>query len=204
MENNNSRDYLKNLLNKILINNFTEQEIIDFINQVLNKNFSNDDYLIIIEIIYLLKFQSLNLIPLISLNLDYIIQKIIFNNIDNDVYQKDKENIIKKESKNENSVNWDINTPEGFIKFREYQKKKFSPFKKEKNPNLKYPEPGHQVNMYFIDNTSIPNKKFRSEVLIDSDGNITDFLNGPNEICDATNYNEIYKGLVGQLFDYQK
>lgn len=197
MENNNTKLYLKKLLDKILVNDFTQQEIINFIAQITEqKDIDNENNLIIIEIIYLLKLQSQNLIPLIVLNLDNIVQRIIINNkiIDN------KQSI----EKNNEPKDWDINSADGFNKFREYQKKKYSPFSKEENPTLKFPKPGEKIDMQFIDDTSIPGRKFRSNVLIDHDGNIVEYLSGPTEICEAIDYNEIYSGLIGQIFDYQK
>lgn len=199
MESNNTNLYLKELLNKVLVNDFTEQEIINFIAQIAEqKNIDNENNLIIIEIIYLLKLQSQNLIPLISLNLDNIVQRIIINNANNNIPDK------QPTKKNDEPKDWNINNIEDFNKFREYQKKKYSPFSKEENPTLKFPKPGETIDMQFIDDTSIPGRKFRSNVLIDYDGNIIEYLSGPTEICEAIDYSEIYKGLIGQIFDYQK
>lgn len=115
MESNNTNLYLKELLNKVLVNDFTEQEIINFIAQIAEqKNIDNENNLIIIEIIYLLKLQSQNLIPLISLNLDNIVQRIIINNANNNIPDK------QPTKKNDEPKDWNINNIEDFNKFREY------------------------------------------------------------------------------------
>lgn len=155
--------------------------------------------LLVFEIFYSLKTID-SFIPLIQISLDAIPAKIILNT-DYDINNTENKELesISQELKFSNS-NKDIDMEE----LKKALIKKYSPFKKEDHPEIKYPKPGEQNNLYFYDSEIIPGKEFQCLVLIDSEGNIIRFVRDPLEMLTDADYDEIYGGLVGQLFDFQK
>ena len=208
MEINNYAVDLKDLLNKILTTKVSEQDVIDFIKYITNKEtFNNvEENLLILEIYIVLKHNN-NFIPLVDFTLNSIPEKIILNSLS--TFEKGKK-IDKKENLN-SSINkqeddFPIENPrfKTLKEFRDATIECYSPFKKELNPDLTYPAPGEICNLYIEDNILVPGKTYLSEVLIDHVGNIVSFIKGPTEIMENDDYKEIYQGLIGELFKFQE
>jgi hypothetical protein len=70
-------------------------------------------------------------------------------------------------------------------------------------PDVKRPTMGELGNVQFIEEELIPGKKFSVNANIDWEGNIITFLSGPTEMLNYDSYQDIYAGLVGQLFDIE-
>lgn len=192
MEYYNQIDNLKKLKEKILTKTVAEIELLDFLKdfnkqQVLNNLESN---LLSFEIYYLAKLIK-TLSPLLLINLDVIPVRLI------SAEQKGCNLNIIKETK-------EINKNDSLADLKEKIIQKWSPFKKEDNPGLIYPAPGADGNVRFNENDLVPGESYFCDVKIDSEGNILDFISGPTKIIQAESYEEIYNGLVGQLFDFQK
>lgn len=195
MECSNRLDNLKDLLKKLLSNKATDNDIIIFC-QDMNTCDSIDDiaygYYILSIYIILSKYNvndlpSLNL-PLVKYILDSIPAKVIFG----------KEPTQKSSKEEKISEDYDIED------LKQKLIKKWSPFRPENNPSIKYPSKGEITNLYFKDYDLIPGKTFQCEVFIDSEGNIIRFKGDPIEMLTADNYEEIYSGLVGKLLEYQE
>lgn len=221
MEHYDSVDNLKILLKNILTTQVNNQEILDFINfcQSREKFNSIEQELLILEIYITLK-QINNFIPLITYSLDAIPEKIIshhFYSFEKNKIKKDT--ALEKEEKKENIKNLTNceeekaknlkvkENPEKEFSISEIKKKiieYYSPFIPKENPTLKFPPVGEKYNLFIPNITIIPSKIYNAEVLIDSDGNIVDFLGDPIEQIDTDDYTKIYQGLVGQLFKFQE
>jgi hypothetical protein len=70
-------------------------------------------------------------------------------------------------------------------------------------PDVKRPPMGELGNVQFIEEDLIPGKRFSVNANIDWEGNIITFLSGPTEMLNYDSYQDIYAGLVGQLFDIE-
>lgn len=80
---------------------------------------------------------------------------------------------------------------------------KWSPFDAKRYPNIKRPDAGDFGNVFFDDHDIIPGKIITANARIDHEGNILDFISGPTEVITCNDYEEIYAGLVGQIFDVE-
>ena len=226
MERYYSVDHLKTLLKNILTTQVNNQEILDFVDFCQSqKEFDNTEQELLILEIYITLKQIDSFIPLISYSLDAIPEKIILHNF---YSSKQKEENIPtktvelnekkeveislspsntaerksdiKDFKEENSIKEKIPMSEVKKKIIEC----YSPFNPEQNPTVQFPPPGKTYNLYIPNITIIPEKVYNAEVLIDSNGNIIDFLGDPIEQLSADDYRDIYNGLVGQLFKFQE
>lgn len=225
MEYYNSIDNLKILLKNILTTQVSNQEILDFVNFCQSqKEFNNIEQELLILKIYITLKKINNFIPLITYSLDAIPEKIILQNYyseEKEKYNASVEKIetekkdlslepstVKRKSEFElNKENSKENLTKEKISISEVKKRiidYYSPFLPEKNPNIQFPPPGEEYNLYISNITIIPGKVYTAEVLIDSNGNITNFLKDPIEQFSTDNYTEIYNGLVGQLFKFQE
>ena len=205
MEFYNSTTNLKDLLGKTLTAKATDSEILAFIqyagiDAVYGDNFEHD--LLILEIYTVLKNFNTNFIPLIDFSLNAIPEKIILTN-----------SAVKKENKSSDlaetqNVHCDNKVNESEDDEYEALKaafiKHYSPFRKEDNPELIYPNPGDIGNVIIEDTSLSPGRVFIADVKIDSEGNILGFLKEPTELIQNTDYDSIYSGLIGQLFQFQQ
>lgn len=227
MERYYSVDHLKTLLNNILTTQVNNQEILDFVDFCQSqKEFDNTEQELLILEIYITLKQIDSFIPLITYSLDAIPEKIILHNF----YSSEKKEkniptkVIKPEEKKEIEISLrpsntaekkfesevevsKENLAEEKIPMSEVKKRIiecYSPFTPEQNPTVQFPPPGEKYNLYIPNITIIPEKVYNAEVLIDSNGNIVDFLGDPIEQLNTDDYRDIYNGLVGQLFKFQE
>lgn len=189
---------LKTLKKNILISAATEAEIIEFIKDLNTTPVFNliENNLLVFEIYYLLK-QTYQSTPFVALSLDTIPTKIIFADHD---FPSDEVAIAPQAcdaSKEEESCDNNPTIEQLIIA-------KWSPFRKENNPNLRYPAPGQLGDVQFTADNIMPDKQYHCEVIIDSEGNIINFSRPPFELITCENYEQIYAGLVGQLLEYQQ
>lgn len=196
MEYSNRLDNLKDLLKKLLSNKATDNDIIAFC-QDINSCDNTDDMACgyyILSIYIILSEYNINDLP--SLNLPLV--KYILSSIPAKV-------ILGKEPKQKSSnINEKVILDCDIEDLKQKLIKKWSPFRPEDNPTVKYPPKGEITNLYFKDYDLIPGKTFQCEVFIDSEGNIIRFKGDPIEMLTADNYEEIYSGLVGKLLEYQE
>lgn len=195
----NSTIYLKDLLKNILTTKASDQEILQFI-QFCSTDYDFSDIeknLLILEIYIVLK-RTNNFIPLIDFSLDALPEKIILKS---GIVSNKKENV---ENVPKCDIPYTSNTTQDLERFRQTVIDHYSPFLPSKNPGIVYPAAGEIGNLFIEDRELVPGKHFSSEVLIDHDGNIVSFIKGPTEIIDTEDYDQIYQGLVGQLFTYQQ
>lgn len=192
----NSENNLRELKKKILTSKVSDTEILDFIQDINNTmTFDNISCNLLILEIYILLKRIGNFIPMIDISLDRIPAAIILRSGKTATVEEPKRCDCAAAKDN-----MEIDDDELKLKIINI----WSPFKKHADDGLKFPNPGETGNVFFTDENAVPGKKYHCEVQIDSEGNILKFLSGPTEILSAENYEEIYAGLVGQLFDFQK
>lgn len=197
----NSENNLRELKNKILASKVSDTEILEFIQDINNTtNFNNVSCNLLVLEIYILLKRIGNFIPMIDISLERIPAAIIFSDSKETAVQATAAKPVTRCDCNKPKCDADIDDDELKLKIINV----WSPFKKDADDGLKFPAPGETGNVFFTDEGTIPGKKYHCEVQIDSEGNILKFLSGPTEILSAENYEEIYAGLVGQLFDFQK
>lgn len=191
-----TNDYLKMLKTKILASNITENDIIDFVSTVQQiQTFETSEIKLLTLEIYILLKHINNFIPLIDLTLNTIPAKIILDSNEN---KKEDNCDIEK------SCCAPIATEQNNLSQLEKELiAKWSPFKKEENPDLKLPAKGELGNVQIEDREIREGKIYYADVMVDHEGNIVFFKSGPTEIMEAKDYETIYAGLVGQLFDFQ-
>lgn len=189
----NSLNNLKELKYKIFTSKYSISEIYRFLQDFTKQEKLPyvENNLLVFEIFYLLTLIK-DLPPLIKANLNIIPIKILAISNDNNL-SFDKGN--NKSLIDNNNCLTDL---------QQKMIKKWSPFAKKDNPTLQYPEPGEYGNVFFTDTETVPGHTYKSNVQIDSEGNIISFLQGPVELTSAENYEEIYTELANQLFDFQK
>lgn len=202
MEFYNSTTNLKDLLNKILTTKVTEVEILDFskyitTNAAFGVNYEHD--LLVLEIYTVLKRIN-NLIPLIEISLEAIPEKIIFSQ----KQSSPTETLKKEEPIQSDTSSCDQNCELDMKMIKKKFIERYSPFKQEDNPGLVYPAPGQMGNVIVEDRDILPGKMLLADVSIDSDGNILGFIKEPREVIKNTDFDSIYSGLIGQLFEFQK
>lgn len=64
-----------------------------------------------------------------------------------------------------------------------------------------YPNEGETAIITSGDNMTIPGVRFMINYVIDHLGNVVDIKGYPERVLERTDYEDIYKGLVGKLFD---
>lgn len=178
---------IEKLFKQIIVNSASEQDIFNFLNN-LNSIYNKDNALLIFKILYLLKLNK-NLSPLLILSVDSCFNNLFFEENQNQ----------KIEVKKQYSIDLTKSLREQFNNIKDYRS-----FPPSENPDLKYPKKGDNLILYYTEEDLIPNKKFKCTVLIDSDGNIVEFVNDPIEIYDEIDYETIYAGLAGKLFELDK
>lgn len=211
----NSITNLKELKVKILTLQATEQDIINFIQEMNSiENFDcPESNLQILEIYLILKDMD-KFIPLVNLSLDMLPAKIILADITDNIVNSSCEHKESKPcacdtiqiSETCEKECEEIKTNccnDNMANLRERLIAKWNPLLAQ-DPNVKRPAPGSMGNVYFVDNEIIPGKEYRSNVQIDHNANILYFISGPTEIVKEEDYEAIYSGLIGSLFDYQK
>lgn len=67
--------------------------------------------------------------------------------------------------------------------------------------NFNYPSPGNTTVITSGDNMTIPGIRYMINYVIDHEGNIVDIKGYPERVLERTNYEDIYQGLIGKLFD---
>ena len=197
---------LQELKMKLLTMKVQETDIVEFI-QDMNKQDTFDDVtsnLLIFEIHYLLTVSDMNFIPMIKMSLNALPYRII--NTENVATDKVSTPIIpvaepakccnEPECKCGNDSEVDINKLKAAI----VKKWVFSP---AQFPDVKRPAMGELGNVQFMEVELIHGKKFSVNANIDYEGNIISFLSGPTEMLNYNSYQDIYAGLVGQLFDIE-
>lgn len=219
MEYYRSINNLQQLKVKLLTMTVQETEIVEFI-QDMNKQTVFDDVnsnLLIFEIYYLLTVSDMNFIPMIKMSLNALPYRIIADteNFDNNTSTAEVKEVRKAipdpvmtaiadsikccnepECKCGNDSEVDINKLKASI----IKKWVFSP---TAFPDVKRPPMGELGNVQFIEEDLIPGKRFSVNANIDYEGNIISFLSGPTEMLNYNSYQDIYAGLVGQLFDIE-
>lgn len=193
MDNYNSINNLKDFKDKILIAEASEADIVKFIEFVSSTEMFNDTEkkLTIFEIWYLLTMTDHS--ALVNALLPTIPAKIIFT----------ESNLIKEKENNNIAAAHECKNCDDMDDLAKRLIAKWSPFDAEHYPNLKRPEPGATGNVFFDDTDIIPGKIITANARIDHMGNILDFLSGPTEVITCNDYEEIYAGLVGQIFDVE-
>lgn len=209
MDDYSSTNNLKTLLNNILTTKVNNKEILDFINFCFSKKvFDNQEQELLILEIYITLKKINAFIPLIDYSLDAIPEKIILKDFycgkslcDPQIEAKEKFSTgaveINPKSTDSNASPQLEDIKKKIIEF-------YSPFSKTNNPNLVMPAPGELGSVIINNIKVVPDKIYSTEVLIDHEGNIVEFMHDPVERLDNDDYNEIYKGLVGQLFQFQE
>lgn len=207
---------LQQLKVKLLTMTVQESEIVEFI-QDINKQTTFDNTasnLLIFEIYYLLTVSDMNLIPLIKMSLNAIPYRIIANS---EALNEDEAPVKVSESKVEKTptiakepakccdepectCGADSEVDINKLKAAMIKKWVFSP---SAFPDVKRPPMGELGNVQFIEEELVPGKKFSVNANIDHEGNIISFLSGPTEMLNYDSYQDIYAGLVGQLFDIE-
>lgn len=208
---------LQELKMKLLTMKVQEADIVEFI-QDMNKQTTFDDAisnLLIFEIHYLLTVSDMNFIPMIKMSLNALPYRII----DTENITTDQVSTVKAEASEVKKVpvtpvaepvkccdepecqcgadgEVDINKLKAAI----IKKWVFSP---SAFPEVKRPAMGELGNVQFIEEELIPGKRFSINANIDYEGNIISFLSGPTEMLNYNSYQDIYAGLVGQLFDIE-
>jgi hypothetical protein len=210
----NSTTNLKEFKEKILTAEIIESDAVKFIEHISATPMPNDaeKKLAYFEIWYLLSLTNHS--ALVTALLPTVPAKIVFSaentiSAENITSQEDvKEEIptpinIESAAKIE-CKNCDANETETCSEeLAERLIAKWSPFDAKRYPELKRPEPGEFGNVFFDDNDIIPGKVITANVRIDHEGNIIEFLSGPTEVITCNDYEEIYAGLVGQIFDVE-
>jgi hypothetical protein len=212
MEYYRSINNLQQLKVKLLTMTVQEAEIVEFI-QDMNKQTAFDDVnsnLLVFEIYYLLTVSDMNFIPLIKMSLDALPYRIITETTnEEDIVVPEKADDVKEvevipavkccdepECKCGADSDVDLNKLKAAI----IKKWVFSP---TNFPDVKRPSMGELGNVQFVEEELIPGKKFSVNANIDWEGNIITFLSGPTEMLNYDSYQDIYAGLVGQLFDIE-
>lgn len=199
-------DYLKLLKAKILSSKVTEQDIVDFVSAVQSiNNFDSIELKLLTLEIYILLKRIDNFIPLIDLTLDSLPAKIIL------ATESNTENTQELPQEEISCAPVEIPTETTSCRqsdnMSDLEKEliaKWSPFKREDYPGLLFPEEGQIGNIQFDDHEIREGKVYHADVAVDHEGNILYFKSGPTEMMEAKDYEEIYAGLVGQLFDFQQ
>ena len=216
MEYYRSINNLQQLKVKLLTMTVQEAEIVEFIRD-MNKQTAFDDVhsnLLVFEIYYLLTVSDMNFIPLIKMSLDALPYRIIAETSDEGeiVIPKETHNVKEVEAtpaakptvkccdEPECSCGTDSDVDLNKLKAAIIKKWVFSP---TNFPDVKRPAMGELGNVQFVEEELIPGKKFSVNANIDWEGNIITFLSGPTEMLNYDSYQDIYAGLVGQLFDIE-
>jgi hypothetical protein len=204
------------MLKQVLSTQVTNKEILDFIRYCADEyDYSDIEKNLLILEIYIVLKRTGNFIPVIDISLDAIPEKIILkgNKTAEDTFVAQDTCLESRCEKKQNDTfigtpktegPYSVNTPEELERFRQATIDFYSPFSADKYPDVYRPEVGGITNLHIEDRSLVPGKHFTSEVLIDHEGNVTKFIKGPIEIIESDNYEEIYQGLIGQLFNYQK
>lgn len=214
MEYYRSISNLQELKIKILTMKVQETDIVEFI-QDINKQTTFDDVnsnLLLFEIYYLLTVSDMNFIPMIKMSLNALPYRIITNNEDlneNKVSSKvsisevnEKVPTIATKCCDEPKCNCGTDSDVDLNKLKAAIIKKWV-FSPSAFPDVKRPAMGELGNVQFIEEDLIPGKRFSVNANIDYEGNIISFLSGPTEMLNYDSYQDIYAGLVGQLFDIE-
>lgn len=218
MEYYRSIDNLQQLKEKLLSMTVKETEVVEFI-QDMNKQTTFDDItsnLLVFEIYYLLTVSDMNFIPMIKMSLNALPYRIIVSTedlINNELpvatnITKAKELPIPTPAVesakccDEPECNCETDSEVDINKLKAAIIKKWV-FSAAKFPDVKRPSMGELGNVQFIEEDLIPGKRFSVNANIDYEGNIISFLSGPTEMLNYSSYQDIYAGLVGQLFDIE-
>lgn len=212
MEYYRSINNLQQLKVKLLTMTVQEAEIVEFI-QDMNKQTAFDDVqsnLLVFEIYYLLTVSDMNFIPLIKMSLDALPYRIITETTNeekivvpekaDDIKEAEVIPAVKCCDEPECKCGTDSDVDLNKLKAAIIKKWIFSP---TNFPDVKRPAMGELGNVQFVEEELIPGKKFSVNANIDWEGNIITFLSGPTEMLNYDSYQDIYAGLVGQLFDIE-
>lgn len=204
-----SNTYLKNLLNQILIDNIDIKTLTKNLQYfaTLDNYDDNECNIYLLAIYAAIKDTSLS--ALNKILLEEIKNHIIFNLLSKRTFETNivKSNLNSFSPQEELGLSIyqgipsdklpDLKDPEAVKKYF-LMKHKFLP-----NPEgaFKYPKEGETDIIRSGDNMTIPGIRYMINYVIDHEGNILDIKGYPEQILEKTTYEDIYKGLIGKLFE---
>lgn len=194
MDNIYTNSYLRNFLNKVYSKNLNNEEIFEFLSQLVtltNNCFNNNEnnYLIILIITCINKN---NLTYQNQMLINEIINTFLLDQLE--ISLNNKENI-----KNSNTF-IDYNTLD--LSDKEAVKAYFLQENKhlDANNNFSYPPKGKTSIITMGDNITIPGIKYIINYVIDHNGDVIDIQGYPKQELDQNGYEEIYSDLIKSIF----
>lgn len=210
-----SINYLKNLTNDILTNKISSSELTTTLqNLVVTDRYDNIENNAYLLAIYTLLKNNANLTALDALLLEEIHNQVIFSLIKIDAPSCEKApektsppciNSEPKEKEFELSIYQgvpserlpDLNDNEAVKAFFLMK----NTFLANPDGNFNYPSPGNTAIITSGDNMTIPGVRYMVNYEIDHEGNVVGIKGYPERVLERTSYEDIYKGLIGKLFD---
>lgn len=184
-------DSLKEFIQKILINKVNENDFMEFLIYLLNKESFNN-----------IEEDFLSLLILNIFTTSNKMQNIIKDNI---IYNFISEYVIKEKSMDvlENNVQ-EINLDDTELyDIKAYFENKVTSFSADSG--IDFPAKGETIIINYKDNMSFPGRTFLMDFLVDDEGKVIKMIGAPIETSpEKPDFKAIYAGLVGEILEYQQ
>lgn len=188
--------YLKEILNKILMNSYEEMELIDLFKEIIDKDLSNNTEInfLLMVMISLLKRNQIQT-PALTIFVEQLELELIFSCYNTDCQSKCE----KKQPTKLSDEGLSAEQIEQIF-WEKYVNNPFNP-----GPDARYqlPKEGSTLDLGVKDN-EVFGDLYTMRFEIDSKGQVLKWIEKPHKVYRPENFNEIYSGLMGQIMEYQK